>query len=267
MKNAINPEDPDIVFACSQYGACGRSDNGGDDMSDMTNSSLRFGWLSPIEFQPGDPEVMYWAGSEINRSQDAGASWASISPDLGKGDLGREINPLYAAHYGTVQAVGLAASDPDVIYAGTDNGYLWKTTDAGATWTELTPSKELPRSWFTHITVDSRDPDTVYVTFGGYHAGDKNPYVFRSRDGGVTWEDLSANLPQAPVQDLIVLGPNAYVATDVGVFRAKLSGKTHWLALGRGLPNVAVNDLRYVPRNQALYAGTFGRGIYLIRTR
>ncbi len=53
---------------------------------------------------------MYWAGSDIERSDDAGASWTSISPDLGKADLGREINPLYAAHYGTVQAVGVAPS-------------------------------------------------------------------------------------------------------------------------------------------------------------
>jgi photosystem II stability/assembly factor-like uncharacterized protein len=265
VKNAINPENEDIVFACSQYGACGRSDNGGDDMSDMLNTSIRFGWLSPIEFQPGEPDTMYWAGSEINRSDDAGASWASISPDLGKGDPGREINPLYAAHYGTVQAVGVSASDPDVIYAGTDNGYLWKTTDAGGTWVELTPSEQLPDSWFTHITVDPSDPDTVYVTFGGYHGGDKNPYVFRSRDGGATWEDLSANLPQAPVQDLILVGKRAYVATDVGVFTAKLTGKPRWLALGSGLPNVAVNDIRYVPVNGTLYAGTFGRGIYAVQ--
>jgi photosystem II stability/assembly factor-like uncharacterized protein len=264
VKNAINPENQDVVFACSQYGACGRSENGGDDMSDMTNTFVRSGWLSPIEFQPGDPDVMYWAGNEVERSDDAGASWASISPDLGKADFGREINPLYAAHYGTVQALGIAPSDADVSYAGTDNGYLWKTTDAGGTWTELTPNDQLPNSWVTHITVDPADPNTVYLTYGGYHSGDKNPYVFRSRDGGETWEDLSANLPQAPVQDLILVGKRAYVGTDIGVFTAKLSRKTRWLALGRGLPNVAVNDLRYIAGNGTLYAGTFGRGIYSI---
>lgn len=267
VKNAINPVDEQIVFACSQYGACGRAEDGGDTMSDMANTSVRFGWLSPIEFQPTDPAVMYWAGSEVNQSTDSGATWASISPDLGKGEAGAEINPLYAAHYGTVQAVGLSKTNPEVIYAGTDNGYLWKTTDTGATWTELTPNTQLPDSWVTHITVPPRKPNVVYVTFGGYHGGDLNPYVFRSRNGGTSWKDLSANLPQAPVQDLVLVGRRMYVATDVGIFAAKAKGRTRWFAVGRGLPNIPVNDIRYVAKNRKLHAGTFGRGIYAARIK
>ena len=263
VKNAISPEDEQIVFACSQYGSCGRSTNGGNSMSGIDNSSLRFGWLTPIEFQPGDASIVYWAGSEVNRSTDGGANWTGISPDLGKGDPGREINPLYAAHYGTVQAVGVSASDPAVLYAGTDNGYLWKTTDTGATWTELTPHPALPASWVTHISVDVQDPDVVYVTYGGYHAGDENPYVFVTRDGGETWWDLSGNLPQAPVQDLLAIDRHLYVATDVGVFATDAKDPGVWFSVGHGLPNVPVNDLRYVPKTDEPFAGTFGRGIYV----
>lgn len=264
VKNAINPQNEQIVFACSQYGACGRSENGGDDMADMTNSSVRFGWLSPIEFQPGNPSVMYWAGSEINRSTDAGASWTSTSPDLGKGDAGREINPLYAAHYGSVQAVGLSASNPEVIYAGTDNGFLWKSTDTGASWTELTPNAQLPNSWVTHITVHPRNPNIVYLTYGGYHGGDKTPYVFLSKDGGKNWTNLSGNLPQAPVQDLVLVRGWKFVATDVGVFVSGKRKPKRWFAQGKLLPNVPINDIRYVPKNRTLYAGTFGHGIRAI---
>lgn len=264
VKNAIHPENEQIVFACSQYGSCRRSENGGDSSSGMDNSSVRYGWLTPIEFQPGDPSVMYWAGSEVNRSTDTGASWTSVSPDLGKGDPGREINPLYAAHYGTVQAVGLNKKNPEVVYAGTDNGYLWKTTDTGGTWTELTPNPALPDSWVTHITV-AKDPDVVYVTYGGYHGGDETPYVFLSRDGGETWKNLSGNLPQAPVQDLVIVGKRVYVATDVGVFSARRGAPRKWSSVGIGLPNVPVNDIRFVPKNGKLYAGTFGRGIYSTR--
>ena len=265
VKNAINPQDEQIVFACSQYGSCGRSANGGDTMEDIVNPAVRFGWLTPIEFLPTDPTIMYWAGSEVAKSEDGGATWATASPDLGKGEGGREINPLYANHYGTVQAVGLSKTSPDTIYAGTDNGYLWKSTDAGATWTELTPNDKLPDSWVTHITVSPRNANVVYLTFGGYHGGDKNPYVFRSRNGGTTWKNLSANLPQAPVQDLLLVGKRMYVATDVGVFAAATKGRTRWFAVGRGLPNIPVNDIRYVAKSRKLYAGTFGRGIYAAR--
>ncbi|MDQ4005807.1 MAG: glycosyl hydrolase, partial [Actinomycetota bacterium] len=264
VKNAINPQNEQIVFACSQYGSCGRSENGGDDMEDISNSSSRFGWLTPIEFQPGNPSVMYWAGSEVNRSEDAGETWTSTSPDLGKGEGGREINPLYANHYGSVQAIGLSPSNPEVIYAGTDNGYLWKSTDRGASWTELTPDEQLPASWVTHITVHPRNPDVVYLTYGGYHGGDETPYVFLSRDGGQTWKNLSGNLPQAPVQDLVLVRGWKFVATDVGIFVSGKRRPKKWFAHGRLLPNVPVNDIRYVPANHTLYAGTFGRGIYKI---
>ena len=262
VKNAIHPGNPQIVFACSQYGACGRSEDGGDTMEDMANSSSRFGWLTPIEFQPNNPDVMYWGGSQVDRSEDSGRTWEPRSDDLGKGEGGREINPLYAMHYGTVQAIGLNAARPDVIYAGTDNGYLWKSTDTGATWTELTPDPKLPASWVTHITVKQRNPDVVYVTYGGYHGGDKNPYVFVSRDGGQSWKNVSGNLPQAPVQDLVLIRGRTYVATDVGVFAAGPKRPKRWYTVGRGLPNVPVNDIRYIRANRTLYAGTFGRGIY-----
>jgi photosystem II stability/assembly factor-like uncharacterized protein len=84
---------------------------------------------------------------------------------------------------------------------------------------------------------------------------------------GYRWrrKHVGANLPQAPVQDLIVVGPRMYIATDVGVFTAKRTGGERWVALGSGLPNVPVNDIRYVARNGTLYAGTFGRGIYAVR--
>jgi hypothetical protein len=117
----------------------------------------------------------------------------------------------------------------------------------------------------THITVSPKHPNVVYVTYGGYHGGDKNPYVFLSKDGGQTWKDLSGNLPQAPVQDLIRVRGRVFVATDVGVFTAGPKHPKRWFAIGRGLPNIPVNDLRYIPKNRKLYAGTFGRGIYAVQ--
>ncbi|MEA2460571.1 MAG: hypothetical protein QOH90_748, partial [Actinomycetota bacterium] len=260
VKNAINPKDKQNVFACSQYGACGRSDNGGDSMSDMTQTSARFGWLSPIEFQPGSADVMYWAGSEVNKSEDRGQTWTSISPDLGEGDAGREINPLYAAHYGTVQALGLNKKKPNVIYAGTDNGLLWKTKDGGANWTKLL-SKSLPKRWVTHLEVKRNNPRVVYLTYSGYRQGDQSPYVLKSRDGGKTWKNITGNLPKAPVNDLLLVRKKLYLASDVGVFRSGVRGGK-WLKVGSNLPLSPINDLRYVRKGRLLFAATFGHGIF-----
>ena len=250
------------MFACSQYGACVRSDDGGDSMGGMSKDGTRDGWLTPIEFAPGSGDVMYWAGDTLNRSDDRGATWAGISPDLGKGELGGEINPLYAAHYGTVQAIGLSAASPETIYAGTDNGYLWKTTDLGRTWNEIV-SDTLPDTWMTALAVEPRDADVVYAAFSGFREADEAAHVFVSRDGGGAWRDVSANLPNAPVNDLVLAGDRLYAATDLGVFVTKTS-RVRWYRLGRGLPRCPINDLEYVATNKTLYAGTFGRGVWTI---
>jgi photosystem II stability/assembly factor-like uncharacterized protein len=264
VENVINPKDKNNVFACSQYGSCGRSDDGGDSMSDMSNSFVRAGWLTPIVFQPGSADVMYWGGDQVLQSTDRGNNWTSISPDLGKGELGGETNPLYAGHWGAVQAIGLNKKDPKTIYAGTDQGYLWKTTDTGGTWTELTPAKGLPKRWITEIAVRTNNPNKLYVTFSGYHQGDLAPYVTRSFDGGKHWQNVSANLPHAPVNDIVLLRSRMFVATDVGVYTSSTK-RVHWYYLGHGLPNSPITDLRYLPRVHTLWAGTFGHGVWSIK--
>jgi photosystem II stability/assembly factor-like uncharacterized protein len=169
---------------------------------------------------------------------------------------------LYAAHYGTVQAVGLNAKDPETIYAGTDNGILWKTTDLGGSWTRM-GENDLSGHWITHVAVEPNDPNELYVTFSGYRSGDGKAYVLRSTDGGESWKDISANLPKAPVNDAVLAGGHLYVATDVGVFVTDTK-EISWWRLGKDLPRSPVNDLRYSAKNDSLYAGTFGRGIYVI---
>ena len=263
VQNVINPTDHDNVFWCSQYGDCSRSDDGGETGSGMTKLGTRDGWRTPIEFQRGSGDVMYWAGDILSRSEDRGETWTPISPDLGKLDPGTELNPLYAAHYGTVQAIGTNALDPDHLYAGTDNGYLWKraaNTAEEYEWTEITPPE---RRWVTAIAVEPRRPERLYVSHSGFREADHAAYVRYSPDAGATWRDVSANLPAAPVNDLVLVGAKLYAATDVGVFVTKTS-RIRWYRVGAGLPNAPVNDIEWVSRNRSLYAGTFGRGIYSV---
>jgi ligand-binding sensor domain-containing protein len=87
--------------------------------------------------------------------------------------------------------------------------------------------------------------------------------VFRTKDGGQHWENISANLPQAPVTYLQPVGNRLVVSTDVGVFITQASS-IRWYSLGSGLPNAPVTWLRYVPRNDRLYAATFGRSVWSI---
>lgn len=264
-ENRINPKDPKNVYACSQYGDCAVSYDGGDTMNEFDQQTVsdRHGWLSPIEFDPKNPSTVYYAGDVVNKSTDKGQTWNPISADLATGDAGRETNPLYAAHYGTVTTLALTKKDPNIIWAGTDDGKLWETTTGGPVWTQIT-NPALPNLWITRVAVSQKDPKVVYVTYSGYRQGDDAPYVVRSLDGGKTWQNITQNLPKAPVNDVILVGHTIYVATDVGVY-ASNAAQVHWLKVGRGLPLAPITDIKYVPTNRSLYAGTFGRGIYKIK--
>jgi len=89
------------------------------------------------------------------------------------------------------------------------------------------------------------------------------PYVLKTSDGGTMWASIAGNLPQAPVNDIVVVGSALYVGTDVGVFRSTDAGAT-WRTAGSKLPNVPVTDLEYRAASNSLYAATFGRGIFVL---
>ena len=259
LEALIDPLDQNFVYGCSQYGVCSRSTNGGDSNSDFTSatSSSRRNWLTPLQFDPANPAVLYYAGNLVNRSANHGVSWSVISPDL-TGGPGRD--PNYP--FGTVTTVAGAKTDANRVLAGTDDGRLWFTANLGGNWTQVTDS-DVPGTWVTRVTVDPVNALVAYATFSGYRSGTPLPYVLKTTDGGITWTSIVGNLPQAPVNDLVVVGSTLYVGTDVGVFTSTNAGRK-WRAAATGLPNVPVTDLEYRAASNALYAATFGRGMYLL---
>jgi photosystem II stability/assembly factor-like uncharacterized protein len=251
-ENLINPLDENVVYACYQYGNCARSTNGGDHMTPLgATTKNRANWFTPVQFDPNDPQVMYYGGNRLNRSTDGGRTWTAISPDL-TGGPSRDNYP-----FGTITTVA-PAGDGQTVYVGTDDGRVWVTPNLGGTWTLLLSGQP----WVTRIAVSPTSPATAWVTLSGYRSGSPLPHVLRTTDSGVSWTDLTGNLPQAPVND-VVLGDGAtlYVATDQAVF-ASAAGDGQWLRLGAGLPLVPVDDIEYDPGHHRLVAATFGRGFY-----
>jgi photosystem II stability/assembly factor-like uncharacterized protein len=253
----IDPTDQNNVYGCSQYGACFRSTDGGNtDPGFGSAVSSRWNWFSPVQFDPSNPSILYFAGNQVNRSTDRAVHFSVVSPDL-TGGPGRD--PNYP--FGTVTTVAAAKTDSNRLLAGTDDGRLWFTTNLGGTWTRVTDS-DVPGTWVTRVAADPANALINYATFSGFRNGDPLPYVLRTTDGGATWSSVAGNLPEAPVNDIVIVGTTLYVATDVGVFRSANGGGT-WRTAGTGLPNVPVTDLEYHAISNALYAATFGRGIYM----
>ncbi len=183
--------------------------------------------------------------------------WSVISPDL-TGGPGRD--PNYP--FGTVTTVAGAKTDSNRVLAGTDDGRLWFTTNLGTNWTQVTDS-DVPGTWVTRVMVDPVNAQVAYATFSGFRSGVELPYVLKTSDGGTTWSSIVGNLPQAPVNDIVVVGSTLYVASDVGVYSSANGGRK-WRAAATGLPNVPVTDLEYRAASNALYAATFGRGMFML---
>jgi hypothetical protein len=118
----------------------------------------------------------------------------------------------------------------------------------------------------TRVAVDPTDATVSYVTISGFRWDEPLPHVFRSTDFGANWTDVSANLPQAPVND-IVIDPQApsrlWVATDFGVY-ASADGGAVWSAAGTGLPNVVVTDLELHDPTRTLVVATYGRSMWTL---
>jgi hypothetical protein len=257
------------IYGCSQFGFCRRSTNAGNNSSGFgATTSDRRNWQTPIALDPNNPAVVYYGGNILNRSTDMAQTFTAISPSLS--NPASSTDPAYP--FGTLTAVGIAKTDPNVIYAGTDDGWLWGTQDGGANWARFT-DPALPDRWVTRVTVDPRAANVVYVTYSGYRNVDGNAHVLRSIDSGAQWIDITGNLPGAPTQDVLVDPENTnrvFVATDVGVFTANVgkakskaqASSINWYQLGSGLPRAPVNDLRYHVPTHTLYAATYGRGVW-----
>jgi Sortilin, neurotensin receptor 3, len=253
-QNLINPVNQDIVFNCSQFGACRRSVNGGTNFQGLAGRVAdRYNWFAPLEFAADDPSVVYSGGNILNRSTNGGQTYTPISPDLSGGP---GPDPVYP--FGTLTTVGSSRTDPSEIVAGTDDGRVVLTRDLGTTWTVLRTGGQ----WVTRVKVDPTNPGRIWVTLSGYRAGTGDGHVLVTDNRGRSWRDVTGRLPNAPVND-VVIGPGraVYVATDVGVFRSTDADR-NWTRVGAGLPLAAVTDIEYNTTSGRLFAATFGRGVY-----
>jgi len=188
----------------------------------------------------------------MNRS----SSWSAISTDLTKGTTNGNLI------YGTLTTISVSEADTNVIYVGADDGNVKVTTNNGGTWTTITSG--LPNRWITRVAADPLNAGTAYVTLSGYRDNEYLPHVFRTTNFGSTWQSISSNLPQIPVNDIIIDPSNTstlYVATDAGVYYTTNLGGT-WQVLGTGLPLVVVTDITLHDPTRLLVAATYGRSMY-----
>jgi hypothetical protein len=202
--------------------------------------------------------VLYYGSNKVYRSDNNAIYWNTISEDLTNG-----LHESGSLSYGTLTCIAPSYNNLDVIYTGSDDGNVSVTFNGGATWQSV--DDDLPNRFVTQIAIHPDDDQTAYVTFSGFKALDYTPHIFKTTDAGVSWVDISSNLPSVPINDVIVTASNnyLYIATDTAVWYSVNQGEL-WEILGNNLQIGIVADIKFHEPTNTLYAGTFGRSIYNI---
>jgi photosystem II stability/assembly factor-like uncharacterized protein len=250
----IHPLAPNFQVATSQFGLAYITQNAWKGYYQWGT----FGpsaFIAPMTIDSQNPNVLYLGSDRLEKF------------DLKSFNI--SVGPLLSV-YGYLMHIAVAPSDSNRIYAGSDLGELFMTTDGGATWSQIEQgSTSLPNRTITCIVVDPENPNRIVVTVSGTGSG----HVFRcdnTTDANVAWTDISNGLPDVPANtialDLTDSTNTYYVGTDVGAFVTQNGGGS-WTNMTQplGLPNVQVNELRAVYGTGYLNAATYGRGMWRIK--
>jgi photosystem II stability/assembly factor-like uncharacterized protein len=241
----------------------------------------RANWDTPYIISPHSSTRLYWATQYVYRSDDRGDTWERISPDLT-----RQLDPFAIPIMGKVwprDSVALNTSTTPLsnvvsldesplmeglIYAGTDDGLLQITEDAGKNWRKVEDFPGVPKfTYVSDVTPSPRDANTVFVALNNWQRGDYKPYIVKSTDRGRTWTNITSNLPDrhdvwTVLQDHLN-GNLLFAGTEFGLF-VSVDGGGRWVQMKGGMPVIQVRDMAIQKRENDLVLATFGRGFYIL---
>ncbi|MDE0004372.1 MAG: hypothetical protein OXQ29_16910, partial [Rhodospirillaceae bacterium] len=286
-QSAVDPDNPDIVYAEWQQGNLTRYDRRTGENTYIRPQARegeppdRYNWDAPILISPHDSRTLFFATQRVWRSDDHGDTWTPISGDLTRNedrvslpvmgrtwsyDAPRDLSAM--STYNTIVNISQSPIDPDVLYAGSDDGLIGITEDGGETWRTIDELPGVPDRFFVNdIKADLHDADTVYAVVDDHKAGDFAPYILKSENRGRSWRSISSNLPERHVLWRVVqdhVEPDLlFLGTEFGLFFT-VDGGGSWTKLKGGTPNIPFRDLAIQQRENDVVGATFGRGFYVL---
>lgn len=272
---APDPLHPNIVYGAGRT-EVSRYDRVTGQVQNVTplpmhKSDFRGDRTEPILFSPVDPHTLYYATNHLFKTTDYGQTWQIVSPDLSQEKTGEPpsvpaLTPeQQAERRGVIYSVAASYKSKRTIWAGTSDGLVWITRDGGEHWTNITPPGVSAWSKIAQIDASRFDDNTAYVAVNRQRIDDLRPYIYRTHDGGMTWQEIGAGLPQdAPVnavrEDAVQPGL-LYAATEHAVWVSFDDG-AHWQSLQYNLPHTSMRDL--LVKDDDLIVATHGRSFWIL---
>ena len=280
-----DPTNPDIVYGGSYGGLITRYDHktGENRVINVWPDNpmgagaeamkFRFQWNHPIFFSPHNPKKIYTAGNHLFATENEGASWTNLSPDLTTNDVSKQKSsggPITqdntsVEYYCTIFTAAESPLEKDLLWTGSDDGLIHVSKDGGANWKNVTP-KDAPK-WmmWNRVEIDPTRKGTAYFAGTRYKLDDFAPYIYKTNDYGETWEKITNGINPMHFTRAIVASPNKagvlFAGTEYGLYVSINDGKT-WEPFQLNLPITPVTDL--LIRNNNLIVATQGRSVYVL---
>ncbi|MBK8787581.1 MAG: glycosyl hydrolase [Chitinophagaceae bacterium] len=287
FESQVDQSNPDIVYAEAQYGALSRYDKKSGEFlyiqpqEQEGEPAYRWNWDAPLHISKYDNKRLYFGANKLFRTDDRGNTWKIISGDLSRQTDRNKLEVMGKVWsvdavakngstdiYGQTTTIAESQFDENTIYVGTDDGLIQITNDGGKTWTKVDGIAGVPeRTYVNQVICSQHDRNVAYVTFNHHRYGDFHPYVYKTTDGGKTWNAIQHNLPERGTAYTIaedhVNANLLFVGTEFGLYFS-IDGGQEWVQLKNGLPTISVKDITIQKRENDLVLATFGRGFYVL---
>src|SRR5215469_16441893 len=271
---AVDPRDPNILYG-------GRITRTNQELCEYANvapepirtGEYRYNRTLPIVFSPLDPATLYFAANVLFKTADGGRSWQVMSPDLTREspEIPANLGAFSAGdaekgkHRGTIYALAPSFKEADTIWAGTDDGLIQLTRDAGKTWKNVTPPQLTSWSKVSILEASHFDAGTAYAAVNRFRLDDLKPHIYRTRDFGATWQEIVSGLADNAPINVVREDPSRkgllFSGSETSVYVSFNDGDS-WQSLQFNLPHTSMRDLEI--HGDDLIVATHGRSFWIL---
>lgn len=273
---APDPDDHDIVYGdkVDKLDTRTNQTRNIDPTLAYPAAHYRGAWTLPLTFSKRGTRTLYFANQRLFRTSDGGDHWAPISPDLTREDAGTPatLDPTTAAddnhvskRRGVIYTIAPSPLSAHALWVGTDDGLVWRTDDDGTHWRQVTPNALTPWSKITGIELSPFDANVAYLAVDRHRLDDDTPYIYRTSDGGSSWQRIDSGIPRNSFVNVVRADPQRkgllYAGTEKGMYVSFDDG-AQWQSLQQNLPMTSVRDIDI--HGDDLVLATHGRGFWIM---